>query len=381
MQYTVQQGDTLYSLAARYRLTVAQLAAANQLSPDAELTPGQIIMIPTIEPVDQGGNGMGNGNGNRPGQGNGNGNGNRPGQGNGNGNGNRPGQGNGNGNGNRPGQGNGNGNAGIPVIPLPNPGEGGPVFPGPDGGPGPVIPLPNPGEGGPVFPGSGNINRPSIPVPPIYPPQEYFCPVLRPGSRGAVVLLLQRLLRARGYYNGPQDGVFNARLQQALRQFQMDNGIYASGVACGRTWNLLGVYCGQVPQVNDSLPVTSGVSRGLRQTLYTDRRIYRPNQSVQIMLYKTNITNDPVSLRYSTSQLIEIVVRNIYNQEVWRYSWNRTFNPYGRLITIMPDGTQSITEVWNQRDNNGFPVFSGLYSITARNLATGLNLTVQIEIN
>ena len=76
----------------------------------------------------------------------------------------------------------------------------------------------------------------------------------------------------------------------------MDNGIYASGVACGRTWNLLGVYCGQVPQVNDSLPVTSGVSRGLRQTLYTDRRIYRPNQSVQIMLYKTNITNDPVSL-------------------------------------------------------------------------------------
>ena len=56
MQYTVQQGDTLYSLAARYGLTVAQLAAANQLSPNAELTPGQIITIPTIE---QGGNGNG----------------------------------------------------------------------------------------------------------------------------------------------------------------------------------------------------------------------------------------------------------------------------------------------------------------------------------
>ncbi len=163
--------------------------------------------------------------------------------------------------------------------------------------------------------------------------------------------------------------------------FQQDNGVYASGVASGRTWNLLGVYCGQVPQVNDSLPVSSGVSRGLRQILYTDRRVYRPNQSVQIMLSKTNITNDPVNLRYSTSQLIEIVIRNIYNQEVWRYSWNRTFNPYGRQISIMPDGTQTISEVWNQRDNSGYPVYSGLYSITATNLATGLNLTVQVEIS
>ena len=107
----------------------------------------------------------------------------------------------------------------------------------------------------------------------------------------------------------------------------------------------------------------------------------RPNQSIQIMLSKTNVTSDPVSLRYSTSQLIEIVVRNIYGQEVWRYSWNRTFSPYGRLITIMPDGTQRISEIWNQRDNQGDPVYSGLYSISVQNLATGLNLTVQVEIS
>ena len=115
MQYTVQQGDTLYSLARRYRLTVEQLAAANQISPEAELTPGEIITIPTIEPVDQpgssndnayqpdtGGSNNGNlgggGSNNRPGNGN-----NRPGGGS-----NRPGNGN-----NRPGGGSnrpGNGN-------------------------------------------------------------------------------------------------------------------------------------------------------------------------------------------------------------------------------------------------------------------------------
>ena len=376
MQYTVQQGDTLYSLARRYRLTVEQLAAANQISPEAELTPGEIITIPTIEPVDQpgssndnayqpdtGGSNNGNlgggGSNNRPGNGN-----NRPGGGS-----NRPGNGN-----NRPGGGSnrpGNGN---------NRPGGGSNRPGGGNNSGsvPSVPRPWPGGGTPGFPGG---SRPPIPSMPAYPPQEYFCPVLRPGSRGAVVLLLQRLLRARGYYNGPEDGVFNARLQQGLRMFQQDNGIYTSGIACGRTWNLLGVSCGQAPQINDSLPASSGVSRGLRQTLYTDRRIYRPNQSIQIMLSKTNVTSDPVSLRYSTSQLIEIVVQNIYGQEVWRYSWNRTFSPYGRLITIMPDGTQRISEIWNQRDNQGDPVYSGLYSISVQNLATGLNLTVQVEIS
>jgi peptidoglycan hydrolase-like protein with peptidoglycan-binding domain len=194
-------------------------------------------------------------------------------------------------------------------------------------------------------------------------------------------VLIQQLLRARGYYNGIDDGIFNARLQQALRNFQRDNGIYASGVVDGRTWNLLGIYCGQPPQVSPALPVSTGVSNGLRQVLYTDRRVYRSNQSVQIMLSKTNITNEPVNLRYGTSQLLEIVVRGIYNQEVWRYSRHRDFSPYGRLLTVMPDGAQIIHELWNLTDDDGYQVYGGIYSISAQNLAGGLELTVQVEIS
>jgi peptidoglycan hydrolase-like protein with peptidoglycan-binding domain len=194
------------------------------------------------------------------------------------------------------------------------------------------------------------------------------------------VRLLQRLLRERGYFNGAQDGIYNARLQQAVRRFQQDNGIFGSGVVDARTWNLLGVFCGSLPPIFDGMPTNSGISRGLRQVLSTNRRVYRQGQTVQIALNKTNVTNDPIQLRYNSSQLIEIVIRDMFNREVWRYSFNRSFNPFTRLITIMPDGTQTINESWGQTNNNRQLVMPGVYTITTQNLATGLALSVQIEI-
>jgi len=44
--YTVQPGDTLYALAARFGTTVNELAALNNLSPDAMLMAGQVLTIP-----------------------------------------------------------------------------------------------------------------------------------------------------------------------------------------------------------------------------------------------------------------------------------------------------------------------------------------------
>lgn len=44
--YTVQPGDTLYALAARFGTTVNELAALNNLSPDAMLLAGQVLTIP-----------------------------------------------------------------------------------------------------------------------------------------------------------------------------------------------------------------------------------------------------------------------------------------------------------------------------------------------
>ncbi|HYE11272.1 MAG TPA: peptidoglycan-binding protein, partial [Patescibacteria group bacterium] len=54
--------------------------------------------------------------------------------------------------------------------------------------------------------------------------------VLRLGSRGTEVKLLQSLLGKIGYDPGAIDGVFGTQTQQAVMEFQRDNGLTPDGV-------------------------------------------------------------------------------------------------------------------------------------------------------
>lgn len=45
--YTVQRGDSLWSIAKKHKITVAELARANNLATGATLKPGQKLMVPT----------------------------------------------------------------------------------------------------------------------------------------------------------------------------------------------------------------------------------------------------------------------------------------------------------------------------------------------
>jgi LysM repeat protein len=51
VMYQVKRGDTLTSLAAFFGLSPATLAAANQLGSEAQLTEGQVLVIPPIPPA------------------------------------------------------------------------------------------------------------------------------------------------------------------------------------------------------------------------------------------------------------------------------------------------------------------------------------------
>lgn len=82
---------------------------------------------------------------------------------------------------------------------------------------------------------------------------EYFTPIKSPvkaiayrwGSRGNIVVEIQRRLGAWGYYSGSLDGIYGYGTYLAVRRFQSVNGLTADGVAGNSTLNALGINAGQ----------------------------------------------------------------------------------------------------------------------------------------
>jgi len=50
---------------------------------------------------------------------------------------------------------------------------------------------------------------------------------------------IQRALKAKGYYNGPVDGVWNRETWGAIVEFKRANGLKPDGVVTPATWDLL----------------------------------------------------------------------------------------------------------------------------------------------
>jgi len=64
-------------------------------------------------------------------------------------------------------------------------------------------------------------------------------PVLKKGSKGEAVNGLQNMLYRLGYDPGGMDGVFGPRTENAVKQFQKDNGLAADGTVGPQTWAAL----------------------------------------------------------------------------------------------------------------------------------------------
>lgn len=63
--------------------------------------------------------------------------------------------------------------------------------------------------------------------------------ILKIGSRGTDVYILQLALNRSGYLNEEPDGIFGARTQNAVLRFQGDNNLKQDGIVGVRTWNAL----------------------------------------------------------------------------------------------------------------------------------------------
>jgi len=66
--------------------------------------------------------------------------------------------------------------------------------------------------------------------------------ILRRGSRGECVRVLQEALAFLGYYTDEIDGIFGPKTEQAVIQFQRDTGIQVDGIVGPQTWGMLIAY-------------------------------------------------------------------------------------------------------------------------------------------
>lgn len=66
--------------------------------------------------------------------------------------------------------------------------------------------------------------------------------VLHKGSRGPLVIELQRKLMAAGFNPGPADGFFGSQTEDAVLSFQRGRGMNVDGIVDSDTWRELGVH-------------------------------------------------------------------------------------------------------------------------------------------
>lgn len=66
--------------------------------------------------------------------------------------------------------------------------------------------------------------------------------ILRRGSSGSTVSMLQLALKRSGFYSGALDGIFGSRTEAAVRYFQNMNRLRTDGVVGAETWRLLEKY-------------------------------------------------------------------------------------------------------------------------------------------
>lgn len=111
---------------------------------------------------------------------------------------------------------------------------------------------------------------------------------------------------------------------------------------------------------------------GLLYILVLNSSTYRLGEPVQIRLFKVNVTNRPIVLRYTTGQRFELVVRRAAdNVEVWRYSRGRFFTQATATITIRPNQFAIYGFTWDQINNLGNQVNPGNFILEAFNVAQG----------
>lgn len=80
--------------------------------------------------------------------------------------------------------------------------------------------------------------------------------LLKNGSRGEDVKVLQIKLNAYGNFGLAADGIFGAKTEAAVRQFQKENNLSVDGIVGPKTWEAFGYSTGiNKPQIKDKMKI------------------------------------------------------------------------------------------------------------------------------
>lgn len=74
-----------------------------------------------------------------------------------------------------------------------------------------------------------------------FPKISFSATVIKYGSQGDTVKLIQRRLKTWGYYNGNIDGIYGTQTENAVKEFQRKNGTTADGIVGTKTAALIGI--------------------------------------------------------------------------------------------------------------------------------------------
>ncbi len=106
----------------------------------------------------------------------------------------------------------------------------------------------------------------------------------------------------------------------------------------------------------------AGDLSNLQLSLTTDKPAYAAGEPVKITFTLTNLSDQEVQLRFTSSLQFDIVVsRN--ETEVWRWSNGRMFSMMLTTMVLKPQSSKRYTAVWAQKDNSSRPVSPGRYEV------------------
>ena len=142
--------------------------------------------------------------------------------------------------------------------------------------------------------------------------------ILRLGSRGTDVFILQLALNRAGFLNENPDGIFGVRTQNGVLRFQQSAGLNQDGIVGIRTWNAL------LPYLKGYL--THRIARG--DSLWNLSQQY--NTSVGAIL-RANVGVNPDNLRIGTNLIIPLSFSVVPENVPYTY----------QLVTFILEGLQA----------------------------------------